>query len=108
MGQIKTHDPKGENKAVVEHWDDEDAKGVHHKYRLSVNHAGNNQEIAVLKFQNDSQAGQNGVTDAALLAVLIDRIENRLKDKASSSRELALVRTKLEEAMFWLLKAEGK
>lgn len=112
MRKVTAHDPKGENQVVIESWDEPDPKGVHYKYRLSINQNNANQEVAVVKFQDDRQTGLNGVTDAAILAMLIDRMECFLKKATayenSNVRELSLTRTKLEEALFWLLKAEGK
>lgn len=55
-----------------------------------------------LYFQNGSYANSrpNGLTDEALIAILIDRLQGRQRGK--SSRQVALAITKLEEAGLWL------
>lgn len=56
----------------------------------------------VLQFQKgDPDEGINGISNEALLAVLIDRIRD-FQQSSFSCRENSLVLTKLEEAMHWL------
>lgn len=59
--------------------------------------------IAEIRFQNGpvGEAGVNGVTDAQLLAVLIDRLQG-FQRGPYACRENALTLTKLEEAMHWI------
>lgn len=54
-------------------------------------------------FQNGpiGEVGVNGVTNEAILAILIDRMKG-FQSGAFSCRENALVLTKLQEAMHWL------
>lgn len=55
-----------------------------------------------IRFQNgDPRMGVNGITDEALLAVVIDRLE-KFQTGVTRCRENALAITKLEEAMHWL------
>lgn len=56
-----------------------------------------------LGFQNGpvTEVGVNGLTDEALLAIVIDRLEC-FQRGAYKCRENALAITKLEEAMHWL------
>lgn len=58
---------------------------------------------AILLFQNGTipENGVNGVTQEALLAIVIDRLRSFQAGKFSC-RENALALTKLEEAMHWL------
>jgi len=60
---------------------------------------------SVILFQNGpiQEAGVNGVTHEALLAILIDRLEG-FQAGAFSCRENALALTKLQEAQMWLQK----
>ena len=58
----------------------------------------------VLQFQDGpiQEAGTNGITNEALLAVLIDRLG--LLNKKFPCRENSIVITKLEESLMWLEK----
>lgn len=58
--------------------------------------------LATLQFQNGllSEAGINGVTNEAVIEVLIERIKD-LNNRAPC-RENSIVKTKLQEALFWL------
>lgn len=60
-------------------------------------------EGMLVLFQNGpiKDAGLNGVTHEALLAILIDRLRGFSKGPYPS-RENAIALTKLEEALFWL------
>lgn len=57
----------------------------------------------VIEFQNGpiKEAGHNGVTGEALIAVVLDRLR-RFQSGKYSARENALAITKLEEALHWL------
>ena len=57
----------------------------------------------LISFQNGpiSEAGVNGVSNEALLAIVIDRLEGFQRGQYSC-RENALALTKLQEAMHWL------
>lgn len=56
-----------------------------------------------IKFQNGpiAEAGVNGISNEALLAVVIDRLEG-FQSGQYKCRENAIALTKLEEAMHWL------
>lgn len=56
-----------------------------------------------IKFQNGpiAEVGVNGVTNEALLAIVIDRMRG-FQSSQFACRENALVLTKLEEALQWL------
>lgn len=57
-----------------------------------------------LNFQNGlvSEVGVNGVTNEALLAIVLDRLQAFQKG-SFACRENALAITKIEEALMWLL-----
>lgn len=56
-----------------------------------------------VNFQNGpiKEAGVNGITEQALLAIVLDRLEG-FQSGPFRCRENALAATKLEEAMHWL------
>jgi hypothetical protein len=84
--------------------------GASHHYRIDVyktidgdpNHT-EGRGVAEFQFQNGAvkEAGPNGITDEALLGILIDRLQGFQSGKYSC-RENALALTKMEEAMHWL------
>lgn len=74
--------------------------GASHNYGVQ-GHAG---EVAhSIKFQKGAlkDAGFNGISDEALLAILIDRLRG-FQSGPFSCRENALALTKLEESLHWL------
>jgi hypothetical protein len=96
--------------------DEPGAGGANHRYDLSGFDTTNNPSNAavnpplaaqetVILFQNGpiAEAGVNGLTHEALLAILIDRLQSFQKGPYSC-RENALALTKLEEAQMWLQK----
>ena len=100
------HGHKGNtlNNGIKIDCDARDENGGSHIYRLRVNAQGEHysaeQEI---EFQNGplQEAGHNGISDEALLAIVIDRLEG-FQTAQYRSRYNALAITKLEEAMHWL------
>jgi hypothetical protein len=79
------------------------AGGANHKYRIAwdnVTHGGN----CYIDFQNGpiAEHGVNGVTQEALLAIVIDRLR-AFQAGPVACRENALALTKIEEAQHWLL-----
>lgn len=73
-----------------------------HEYEILVD--GQRGEDGVLiKFQNGpvKEVGANGITDEALLAVVLDRLRT-FQDGKFRCRENAMTITKLEEALHWL------
>lgn len=89
----------------VEVLDEPGSGGANHEYRISGFRIGDAQGAGVrLFFQNGpiAEAGVNGITHEALIAILIDRLQGFQKGPYAG-RENALALTKLEEAQHWLL-----
>ena len=61
-------------------------------------------ELTTFKFQTGNPLEQvNGITNEALLSILIDRMQG-FQSGPFSTREGAIVITKLEEALLWMFK----
>jgi hypothetical protein len=60
-------------------------------------------DVTTIQFQKGpiEEAGVNGVTHEALIAIVVDRLRG-FQNGAFACRENALAITKLEEAMHWL------
>lgn len=105
--EIKDHRVNGLNECIViEALDEPGDGGANHAYRLSgLKGPLDNHPIPTtdIKFQNGpvKEAGYNGHTNEAFLAVLIDRLRGFQSGKFAC-RENALALTKLEEAAQWL------
>lgn len=69
-------------------------------YKIGVPHAAD----VVLNFQTGpiNEVGVNGITNEALLAIVLDRL-GYFQKGAFKCRENALAITKIEEAILWLL-----
>jgi hypothetical protein len=82
--------------------DEPGAGGANHEYQIDTP-PGQNQRRFRISFQNGTipENGVNGVTQEALLAVVIDRLRSFQAGKFAC-RENALALTRLEEAMHWL------
>lgn len=87
--------------------DDAGSGGACHKYEIGW---GGPEEMGTdqgnpcfLRFQDGpiAEVGTNGVTHEALLAIVIDRLQD-FQRGPFACRENALALTKLEEAMHWL------
>jgi hypothetical protein len=86
---------------------------AHHRYKIFVNRDAQTSDEppritlhqVELVFQNGGlrEAGPNGITDQALLAVVLDRLRS-FNDGPFRCRENSLIITKLEEAMMWMEK----
>lgn len=76
------------------------AGGANHKYQIEFPHA---KYDVMISFQNGpiAEAGVNGVTHEALLAIVLDRLECFQKGQYAC-RENAIAFTKIEEALLWL------
>lgn len=114
--EIHTHKINPCNDTLkIERLDEPGAGGAHHLYAITGFNSGTNpsdpfvfrygepaQHSTVL-FQNGPipESGVNGVTNEALLAIVIDRLQCFQKGPYVC-RENALALTKLEEAMHWL------
>lgn len=73
-----------------------------HQYRIEVRD-GEVHDVRYLDFQLGpiKEGGVNGITNEALLAIVIDRMQHFQRGEFAC-RENALVLTKLQEAMHWL------
>ena len=91
--------------------DEAGAGGACHRYRIDGFNLGKNpsedvtmpQLYLTIVFQNGpiAEAGVNGITHEALIAILVDRLRC-FQDGPYKCRENALALTKLEEAQHWL------
>lgn len=77
--------------------------GANHQYTLFHRQTPTLPDQVLISFQNGPvrEVGVNGITDAQLLAVLIDRLRG-FQSGDCPSRENALALTKLEEAKHWI------
>jgi|ERR1041384_6265852 hypothetical protein len=83
------------------------AGGANHSYELVVGNS-----VYPIDFQKGAinEVGNNGVTNEALIAIVIDRLEGFQKGPTRQGvgefacRENAIALTKLEEALLWLQK----
>jgi hypothetical protein len=108
MREITSHKVNGLNEALkIEATDEPGAGGANHIYTITTNpgagptaHA---PQIHHVRFQNGpiSEAGVNGISNEALLAVVEDRLKG-FQSSQYSCRENALALTHLQESMHWL------
>lgn len=113
MRQIHDHKVNGLNEALsVIAVDQPGSGGANHGYIITLpdwtrNPDGSNSHhVWDLNFQNgpiQSPADFNGITNEALLAVLIDRMRG-FANGPFKCRENSVALTKLEEALMWLQK----
>lgn len=100
MREIHDHkvNPANDQLQILVH-DEPGAGGANHEYSIQLPQGG----FFKIGFQNGpiAEAGVNGVTQEALLAICIDRLRCFQKGPYSC-RENALALTKLEEAQHWL------
>lgn len=92
------------DKLTIEVLDDPGAGGANHVYQVRGYHDTANDETAVvIRFQNGpiNEAGVNGLTHEALLAIVVDRLRS-FQAGPFSCRENSLAITKIEEAQHWL------
>lgn len=105
MRTINTHKVNPANDLLeIEVLDAPGAGGANHEYRIKGPVEYDRQYGVVLHFQNGpiNENGINGLTQEALLAVVIDRLR-AFQAGQFACRENALALTKLEEAQHWLL-----
>jgi hypothetical protein len=95
---------------LVEAVDDPDVDGANHEYRIRVQKLAETSEqqdevisITNVKFQKGGLAdvGVNGLTDQALLAIVLDRMRG-FQSGPYSCRDNAIAITKMEEALMWM------
>lgn len=104
MRTIETHKVNPANDRIDIHvLDEPGAGGANHVYEISPSDT-TGTPFARISFQNGpiAEAGVNGVTQEALLAIIVDRLQSFQKGPYSC-RENALALTKIEEAQHWLL-----
>lgn len=108
MREITSHKVNGLNDAIhIVAVDEPGAGGASHVYQMGLKSL--TDPLASLsrqfdfQFQNGpiTEAGINGISNEALLAVVVDRLECFQKGQYSC-RENAIALTKLQEAMHWL------
>ncbi len=74
--------------------------GAYHHYEIRIK----DNVVAVIQFQKgprNEEGSTPGVIEAALYAVLLDRLEH-FQAGPFSSRENAIAKTKTEEALMWI------
>ena len=95
------HDGHGLNEAIRITTDEPDASGAAHRYSFDIDHcfchAG---DIQFQQGPRNEPTSTVGVTEAALLTVLIDRLRG-FQSGPYSCRENAIQLTKLEECLHW-------
>jgi hypothetical protein len=104
--EIFDHKLNGLNDAIsILVQDDPGPGGAHHKYGLYLHEKPEwpYSKGLVIEFQNGPilEAGFNGFTNEALLAVLIDRMRG-FQSGPFACRENAMALTKMEESLMWL------
>ena len=106
MREITDHRVNPANDAlIIDVLDEPGAGGANHEYVITIPANGKFPGGTVpISFQNGpiAEAGVNGVTQEALLAICIDRLRSFQKGPYAC-RENALALTKMEEAQMWLL-----
>ncbi len=102
---ITSHKSNAVNEAIDISADPRDAENgnASHEYKLYYIDQSEKACVQQLSFQHGpiGEVGVNGVTNEALLAIIIDRMQGFQSSKWSC-RENAIVLTKLQEAMMWL------
>ena len=103
--QIHGHRVNGCNDKIdITVLDDPGAGGACHLYEIRVTDEGRS-SACLVGFQDGpiGEAGVNGITHEALLAVLVDRLEG-FQSGDFACRENAIALTKIQEAQMWLQK----
>lgn len=76
--------------------------GASLRYRLVHSGPGGDDDLIILNFQNGDPAKLvNGITNEALLSVVLDRLQGFAKGPYPS-RETSIAITKIEEALLWM------
>lgn len=93
------HDGHGLNESVAIQTDSPDPSGAAHYYNLAIN----GEQVGAIQFQKgprNEEGSTPGATEAALLAILIDRLRG-FQAGPYACRENAIQLTKLEECLHW-------
>jgi hypothetical protein len=96
------HDGHKLNESIVIETDSPDQSGAAHAYHLTIH----DEPIGYVQFQKgprNEEGSTPGATEAALLAILIDRLRG-FQAGPYACRENAIQLTKLEEALMWTKK----
>jgi hypothetical protein len=104
MRTITDHKLNGLNDAIeIEVLDEPGQGGACHEYQLSI--LGTTNPETLIHFQNGpiKEAGLNGISGEALIAVVIDRLRS-FQSGQYACRENAIALTHLEGALMWLQK----
>ena len=103
MRKITEHEQNAANRQLeIMVVDEPGPGGANHSYFIEVKRG---MYAVTLNFQNGpiAEAGVNGITHEALIAIILDRMRAFQGDHYAC-RENAIVITKLEEALMWLHK----
>lgn len=112
MRTLTDHKLNGLNDALeITVIDEPGAGGANHLYEIEFGNndghdpTGHSQRKHIIKFQNGpiQEAGVNGISGEALMAVQIDRLRS-FQTGPYACRENALALTALEESLMWLQK----
>lgn len=105
MREITDHKLNGLNDAIsILVMDEPGSGGANHRYLISFENAEKEMQNTHIEFQNGIlEAGFNGLSNEALLAVVIDRMRG-FQSGPFKSRENACALTHFEEGLFWLQK----
>ena len=103
MEQIVDHKTNDANDALEITRDEPSTGGASHVYDIRWDVGGGCQGCTRISFQHGpiTEVGRNGVTNEALLAIVLDRLRG-FQSGDFKCRENALAITKIEEAMHWL------
>ena len=102
MRVIKDHETNTLNEALRIDADERDIKNGNASHFYSISNP-DGKAMALIQFQKGPLAehGLNGISNEALLAVVIDRLRG-FQDGQWRCRENAIALTKIEEALHWL------
>jgi hypothetical protein len=99
MKNITDHVSNDTNRAITITADEPDQSGASHAYHIGIAQQGDTPgQLYSLTFH---KLGETGLTNEALLAILIDRVRG-FQSGRFTCRENAIALTKLEEALMWL------
>lgn len=102
LSDHQINDFNTDNVTVTRYDDAPGPGGAHHEYAIYI-HGDKYPPGVILRFQNGPvEVGVNGITEEALLAIVLDRLRGFQRGPLSC-RENACAITKFEEGLHWLL-----
>lgn len=103
MPDIHDHETNAANRQIRIAADDRDPNNGNASHVYELSRTEGELHFATLGFQHGpiAEVGVNGITNEALIAVVVDRLRGFQSSKFAC-RENALALTKLEEALQWL------